>query len=108
MTTMTLRSAQKRHQVVHQSAPGKLYSQPNITGDGQKIQVVHVNELTYLRSALSRAIHIADEVTARPAIACLAFGRLRAKFWERNGIRIDTKPKVYKAVVLTTLLYACM
>ena len=27
--------------------------------------------------------------------------------WERNGIRLDTKLKVYKAVVLPTLLYAC-
>ena len=27
--------------------------------------------------------------------------------WERNGIKLDTKLKVYKAVVLPTLLYVC-
>ena len=27
--------------------------------------------------------------------------------WDRSGIRLDTKLKVYKAVVLPTLLYAC-
>ena len=27
--------------------------------------------------------------------------------WQRNGIRLYTKLKVYKAVVLSTLLYAC-
>ena len=30
-----------------------------------------------------------------------------ANVWERNGIKLDTKLKVYKAVVLSTLLYAC-
>ena len=39
--------------------------------------------------------------------ASVAFGRLRANVWERNGIKLDTKLKVYKAVVLPTLLYAC-
>ena len=37
----------------------------------------------------------------------MAFGRLRANVWKRNGIKLDTKLKVYKAVVLPTLLYAC-
>ena len=52
-------------------------------------------------------MHIYDEVTARIAKASVAFGRLRANVWERKGIKLDTKLKVYKAVVLPTLLYAC-
>ena len=52
-------------------------------------------------------MHIDDEVTARAAKASVAFGRLRTNVWERNGIRLDTKLKVNKAVVLPTLLYAC-
>ena len=52
-------------------------------------------------------MHIDDEVTARTAKASVAFGRLRTNVWERNGIRLNTKLKVYKAVVLPTLLYAC-
>ena len=52
-------------------------------------------------------MHIDDEVTTRTAKASVAFGRLRTNGWERNGIRIDTKLKVYKAVVLPTLLYTC-
>ena len=52
-------------------------------------------------------MHIDDEVIARIAKASVAFGRLRANVWERNGIKLDTKLKVYKAVVLPTLLYAC-
>ena len=73
--------------------------------NGQKLQVV--DKFTYLGSTLSRAVHIDDEVTARTAKASVAFGRLRTHVWERNGITLDTKLKVYKAVVLPTLLYAC-
>ena len=95
----------KKTEVVHQPAPGKPYSEPTITVNGQKLQVV--DKFTYLGSTLSRAVHIDDEVTARTAKASVAFGRLRKNVWERNGIRLDTKLKVYKAVVLPTLLYAC-
>ena len=52
-------------------------------------------------------MHIDEKVTARTAKASVAFGRLRTDVWERNGIRLDTMLKVYKAVVLPTLLYAC-
>ena len=55
----------------------------------------------------STCIHIDDEIAARIAKAGVAFGGLRAGVWERNGIKLDTKLGVYKAVVLPTLLYAC-
>ena len=50
-------------------------------------------------------MHIDDEVTARLAKGSVAFGRLRANVWERNGIKLEAKVKVYKAVVIPTLLY---
>ena len=95
----------KKTEVVHQPAPGKPYSEPTITVNGQKLQVV--DKFTYLGSTLSRAVHIDDEITARTAKASVALGRLRTNVWERNGIRLDTKLKVYKAVVMPTLLYTC-
>ena len=54
-------------------------------------------------------MHIDDEVTANIAKANEAFRRLRANILGRNGIKLDTKLKVCKAVavVLPTLLYAC-
>ena len=52
-------------------------------------------------------MHIDDAVNARIAKASAAFGRLRGSVWDRSGIRLDTKLKVNKAVVLPTLLYAC-
>ena len=65
-----------------------------------------VDKFIYLGSTLSRAVHIDDEVTARIAKASVAFGRLCANVWERNGIKFDTKLRVYKAVGLPTLLCA--
>ena len=90
-------------EVVHQPAPGKPYSEPTITMNGQKLQVV--DTFTYLGRVLPKAVHIDDDA-ARTAKASVAFGRLRTNVWERNGIRLDTKLKVYNAVILTTLLYA--
>ena len=80
---------------VYQPAPGKPYKEPTITVKGHRLQVV--DKFTYLGSTLSRVVHIDDEVKARIVKASAAFGRLRGSFWDRNGIRLDTKLKVYKA-----------
>ena len=95
----------KKTEVVYQPSPGKPYNEPTITVKGQRLQVV--DKFTYLGSTLSRGVHIDDEVTARIAKASAAFGRLRESIWDRSGIRLDTKLKVYRSVVLLTLLYAC-
>ena len=94
----------KKTEVVCQSAPGKPYKEPTITVKGQRLQVV--DKFTYLGSTLSRVVPF-DEVNARIAKASAAFGRLRGSIWDRSGIRLDTKLKVYRSVVLPTLLYAC-
>ena len=52
-------------------------------------------------------MRIDDKVTARMTNNSVAFGRLCANVWKRNGIKLDTNLKVYKAVVLPALLYAC-
>ena len=96
----------KKTEVVYQPAPGKHYKEPTITVEGQRLQVV--DKFTYLGSTLPRVIHIDDEVNARIAKASAASSRLRGSVWDRSGIRLDTKLKVYKAVVLPTLLYACL
>jgi len=95
----------KKTEVMHQPAPGKTYSEPNILINGQRLNVV--NKFTYLGSTLSRQVVIDDEIDARIAKASSAFGRLRKNVWERKGITQKTKIKVYRAVVLSSLLYAC-
>ena len=95
----------KKTEVVYQPAPGKPYKEPTVTVKGQRLQVV--DKFTYLGSTLSRVGHIDDEVNARIAKASAAFGRLRGSIWDRSGIRLDIKLKVYRSVVLPVLLYAC-
>ena len=84
----------KKIEMVYQPAPGKPYKKPTIT-----VQVV--DKFTYLESTMSIVVHFDDE--SMPG----AFGQLRGGVWDQSGIRLDTKLKVYKAVVLPTLLYAC-
>ena len=91
--------------VLHQTAPGKPYHEPCITVKGLKLQAV--DRFTYLGSTLSREVNINVEVNSRIAKASAAFGRLRKNVWERRGLSTTTKLKVYRAVVVTTLLHAC-
>lgn len=95
----------KKTEVLYQPAPGKPYTEPTIFVNGQKLSAV--DRFTYLGSTLSRAVHIDDEVNIRIVKASAAFGRLRDSVWERTGIKQETKLKVYRAVVLPTLLYGC-
>ena len=90
-------------EVMHQPAPGMPYNEPSILVKGKRLEVV--DKFVYLGSTLSRAVNIDEEVTARIAKASSAFGRLKGNVWERRGIKTSTKLKVYRAVVLTTLLY---
>ena len=95
----------KKIEVVYQPSPGKPYKGPTIKVKGQRLQVV--DKFTYLGSTLSRVVQIDDEVNVRIVKASAAFGRLRGSIWDRSGIRLYTKLKVYRSVVLPTLLYAC-
>ena len=60
----------------------------------------------YVTSSTVNSLTV-DEVNARTAKARIAFGRLRGNIWDRSGIGLNTKLKVYKAAVLPTLMYAC-
>ena len=95
----------KKTEVLHQPAPGKPYAEPNITINGQTLKAV--DKFTYLGSTLSRNVTIDDEIDARLAKASAAFGRLQKNVWGRKGITLQTKIKVYRAIVLPTLLYGC-
>ena len=91
----------KKTEVVYQPASVKPYKEPTITLKGQRLQVV--DKCTYYGSTLSKVVHIDDEVNDGIVKASAAFGRLRGSIWDRSGIRLDTKLKVYRSVVLLTL-----
>ena len=93
----------KKTEVMFQPAPGNQYHEPKISVNGQTLQAVET--FTYLGSTLSRTTTIDAEINNRISKAGSAFGRLKEKFWERRGMSLETKLKVFRAVVLTTLLY---
>ena len=93
----------KKTEVLHQPAPRKPYLEADIKVNSERLKAV--DKFTSLGSTLSRNVTIDDEVQCRLAKASSAFGRLSQQVWNRRGIRIETKIKVYRAAVITTLPY---
>ncbi|KAJ1208472.1 hypothetical protein NDU88_003858 [Pleurodeles waltl] len=91
----------KKTEVLHQPALQKTYAETTIIAEGEILKAV--DKFTYLSSTLSRSVNINSEVDTRIANASSAFGQL----WERKGIKLSTKLKMYKAIVLPILLHAC-
>ncbi|BHF75543.1 hypothetical protein SprV_0501863900 [Sparganum proliferum] len=79
--------------VTHQPLPNTAHNAPKITVNGTQQQVV--DNFTYLGSTRSRSTKIDKEFAPRNAKAGQAFGRLQ----------LSAKLKMYKAVILPTLLY---
>jgi hypothetical protein len=40
-------------------------------------------------------------------MASSVFGKLRTKVWDRTGLKTATKLKVYRSIVIPTMLYTC-
>nr|VZH90232.1 unnamed protein product [Spirometra erinaceieuropaei] len=76
---------------------------PQISVNGTQLQVVE--NFPYLGSTLSRNTKIDDEVANRISKASQAFGRLQSTVWNRHGLQLSTKLKMYKAVILPTVVY---
>ncbi|VDL86259.1 unnamed protein product [Schistocephalus solidus] len=65
------------------------------------MMTAHVTE----NEMLSCNTRIDGEVAQRITKLSQAFGRLRASMWNRHGIHLNTKLKMYKAVGFATLFY---
>ena len=95
----------KKTEVMQLPAPRKMYHEPHLFVNHEPLKAT--DSFTYLGSTISREANIDVEVNNRLSEANSAFGRLRKKVWDRRGISQETKLRVYMAVVLTVLLYAC-
>ena len=60
---------------------------------------------TYLGCVISNDATVAKDVDNCLAKASSSFGRLQKRVWQNHSLRLSTKLQVYKAAVLTTLLY---
>ena len=93
----------KKTEVLHHLAPQNEYHAPHIS-IGETV-LKSVEQFTYLGCAISSNARIDGEIDNRLAKANSAFGRLYKRVWNNKYLRIITKISVYRAVVLTTLLY---
>ena len=104
-TNFGLTISTAKTEVLYQPAPGSEYVPPKIRCNDKLLPTTEA--FIYLGSTLSRQANIDKEIARRLAKASISFGGLRAKVWEKSGISTATKLKVYKAVVLPSLLYGC-
>nr|VZI32425.1 unnamed protein product [Spirometra erinaceieuropaei] len=89
------------HQPLHNTAPDDSAPQFSVNGTQPKV----MDNFTYLGSTLSRSTKIDDEVAHMISKSSQAFGRIQSTVWNRHGLQLITKLKMYKAVILPTLLY---
>jgi hypothetical protein len=95
----------KKTEVLFQPATGARASMPEIKIDGKALN--NADSFTYLGSCLSSTNNLDKEISSRIAKASASFGRLRRRVWNERGLKKVTKCAVYRAVVLSALLYGC-
>ncbi|XP_076045863.1 uncharacterized protein LOC143028112 [Oratosquilla oratoria] len=69
--------------------------------------VESMDNFTYLGSILSRTVTCEKDIEKRIQAAHSAYGRLAHRAFTNHGLTMHTKTMVLRAVVLSTLLYAC-
>ena len=92
----------KKTEVLYQSNSTRTREE-DIMLDGNKLN--SVLEFTYLGSTISSDGCIDDEIQRRMAKASASFGRLRQRLWNNHHVSMRVKGKIYRAIVLSTLLY---
>jgi len=82
----------------------RLTSTPPVVMAGETALPV-VQRFCYLGSMLSSDANIDEDISSRIAKASYSFGRLARRLLDDHGIRLDKKVAVYKASILTSLLF---
>ena len=95
----------KKTEVLHQPSP------TNLAVPAREISIDHrqlknCQSFTCLGSILSNNGQLDQEINSRINKASSSFGRLYDRIWRSHGIKLSAKIEVYRAVVLTTLLYS--
>jgi hypothetical protein len=95
----------KKTEVVYQPRPGSQYVKPTVLVG--TVQLNAVEQFCYLGSVIAQNGRIDDEINRRISAASGSFGNLEQRLWRERGISLSTKVSVYRAVVLSSLLYGC-
>ncbi|KAL8588325.1 hypothetical protein ACOMHN_019590 [Nucella lapillus] len=95
----------KKTEVMFQPSKGSTANTPEIKIDVKVLN--NVDSFTYLGSSLTFSNSLDKEISTRIAKANASYGRLHKRVWNERGLKLETKCAVYRAVVLTALLYGC-
>ncbi|XP_069194273.1 uncharacterized protein [Procambarus clarkii] len=79
-------------------------SPPDIGISGYKLEVVH--DFVYQGSTISDSLSLDTELNKRIGKASTTMSRLTKRVWANNKLTEHTKIQVYRACVLSTLLYS--
>ena len=67
--------------------------------------LVQTKSFVYLGSTITDNARLDSELILRMGKASAAYGKLRERLWDNHHVSLRVKCKVYKAIVLSTLLY---
>ena len=90
-------------EAMYQAPLGTTYEAPKISVEGEPLKAVET--FKYLGSIVSNNNSMDAEIDARLVKANSAYNKLTERLWRKRGIRTGTKICVYKAAVLSSLLY---
>ncbi|KAL8612753.1 hypothetical protein ACOMHN_033752 [Nucella lapillus] len=95
----------KKTKVIFQPSKGSKANMPEIKIDGKVLN--NVDSFTYLGSSHSSSNSLDKEISNCIAKASASYRRLHKRVCNERGLKLETKCAVYRAVVLTALLYGC-
>ena len=102
-TAFGLRINMRKTEVLYQ--PCKLDPQPPIDVKMAETTLGNVSRFTYLGSTVTTDARLDVELQTRMAKASASFGRLNVRLWRNKDVSTKVKCQVYRAVILSTLLY---
>ena len=78
-------------------------TQPVINVEGHPLKVV--SHFKYLGSYVASDVSLDREINNRISSAAAAFGKLRKRVFNNHDLELETKLRVYQAIIIPTLLY---
>ena len=90
--------------IIFQPAPDSNQSDPKITINETELKTV--TKFTYLGSTVNKQNSLEDEINHRLKAASSAYGALYKRVWSQKSLTTETKCKVYRSLVLSSLLYS--
>jgi hypothetical protein len=93
----------KKTEMMHQPVPGSNDDVQPIYIEDQEL--TKVSKFKYLGSTMMNNNKMDEELNTRMSNASISYGRLTKKVWLNKDLTFKTKCAVYRAIVLSSLLY---